>query len=47
MSYMNILYKIEELMLFKWKSKFDHNDPITQVEGLKLMNMYESYGHAM
>ena len=22
-------------------------NPITQVEGLKLMNMYESYGHAM
>ena len=22
-------------------------NPITQVESLKLMNMYESYGHAM
>ena len=22
-------------------------DPITKVEGLKLMNMYEAYGHAM
>ena len=22
-------------------------NPITQVEGLKLMNMYKSYGHAM
>ena len=22
-------------------------NPITQVEGLNLMNMYESYGHAM
>ena len=22
-------------------------DPIAYVEGLKLMNMYESYGHAM
>ena len=22
-------------------------DPITYEEGLKLMNMYESYGHAM
>ena len=22
-------------------------NPIIQVEGLKLMNMYESYGHAM
>ena len=22
-------------------------NPKTQVEGLKLMNMYESYGHAM
>ena len=22
-------------------------NPITQVEDLKLMNMYESYGHAM
>ena len=57
MSNMNILWKIEELLHFKWKSKFDHYDPkmdprltfnpITQVEGLKLMNMYESYGHAM
>ena len=27
MSYMNILWKIEELMHFKWKSKFDHYDP--------------------
>ena len=24
---MNILWKIEELMHFKWKSKFDHYDP--------------------
>ena len=22
-------------------------DPITEIEGLKLMNMYESYGHAV
>ena len=27
MSYMNILWKIEELMSFKWKSKFDHYEP--------------------
>ena len=105
MSYMNILWKIEELTHFKWKSKFDHYDPkwpqvniwphnigrgsqtdehvwvqlscyvtwtsysifsennlltpvtlndprltfdpIKSQEGLKLINMYKSYSHAM
>ena len=56
MSLMVILCNIYELQHFELKWLFDPSDPtwlridiwpITYVEGLKLMNMYESYDHAV